>query len=190
MTTETYNFPITGGGIFSNAFLERGIHDFATAATYIRDLPYGRNADKMNLLTVFDDGCATCSTKHALLKELADENGAAEVQLILCLFKMDAENTRSISHILERTGLPYMPEAHNYLRVSGKILDVTKPYWNITMFPAASIEEHEIMPEQIIDYKVAYQKAFMSKWLEDHPEIKYDLEELFAIREECIKALY
>jgi hypothetical protein len=231
MVAQKYNFPITASGKVSQAFLERGMHDFASVAEYIRDLPYGRNADKLNLLTVFTDGCATCSTKHGLLKKLADENlvasghtpvrtvvhqggrkpsqegtsgtpvasqhppsplerGNAHVQLILCLFKMDGENTRSVKSILERTGLPYMPEAHNYLRVNGEILDVMKKNWSITMFPETILEEHEIMPEQITDYKVAYHKAFLQNWLNQHPEIKYNLEELFTIREECIKALY
>ncbi|MCW3121483.1 MAG: hypothetical protein JWQ38_975 [Flavipsychrobacter sp.] len=201
MVAQKYNFPITASGKVSQAFLERGMHDFASAVEYIRDVPYGRNTDKLNLLTVFTDGCATCSTKHGLLKFLADENasqhppgplqrGNPDVQLILCLFKMDGENTRSVKNILERTGLPYMPEAHNYLRVNGEILDVMKKNWSITMFPETILEEHEIMPEQITDYKVAYHKAFLQNWLNQHPEIKYNLEELFTIREECIKALY
>ena len=74
MVAQKYNFPITAGGEMSKAFLERGVTDFSSAAEYVRDLPYGRNADKLNLLTVFTDGCATCSTKHGLLKVLADEN--------------------------------------------------------------------------------------------------------------------
>jgi hypothetical protein len=190
MVAQKYNFPITADGKVSQAFLERGMKDFAAAAEHIQQMPYGRNANKLNLLTVFTDGCATCSTKHAILKQLADENGAEGVRLILCLFKMDAKNTRSVKDILERSRLSYMPEAHNYLRVKGELLDVTKKNWSIERFPEAIMEEHEIMPEQITDYKVAYQKSFMNKWLGEHPEIGYSLEELFAIREECIKALY
>lgn len=190
MVSTAYSFQIGADGSVSQAFLERGIKDFTAAAAYIQAVPYGRNTDKLNLLTVFTDGCATCSTKHAVLKKLAEENNADEVQLILCMFKMDRENTPSVKEILERTGLPYMLEAHNYLKVNGERYDVTKKNWSINMFPEAIIEEHEIQPEQITDYKVTYQKAFMKKWLEEHNEIKYGLGELFAIREECIKALY
>lgn len=190
MVTTTFNFDITADGAFSRAFLDAGAHDFISASAYIRDMPYGRNADKYDLLTVFSDGCATCSTKHAVLKKLVDEHDVEGVQLILCMFQMTAENTPSVKNILERTGLPYMLEAHNYLRINGEILDVTKKHWSILQFMDAWVEEHEIQPEQITDYKVAYQKAYLKKWLEEHDEIKYSLEELFAIREECIKALY
>ncbi len=184
-----HNFPIIADGKVSTAFRERGITDFSGAIEWVTDLPYGRNADKQNPVTVFDDGCGTCGTKHALLKQLADENSAEDVQLILCVFKMSRENTPSIKTILDKYGLPYMPEAHNYLRVGGEIVDATKRNWSVLQFLDDVIWEQEIQPDQITGFKVSHHKHVLSEWLAEHPEIPYTLTELYAIREQCIAAL-
>ena len=47
----------------------------ASAVTYIRRLPYGRNTDRSDILRVLREGKGTCSTKHALLACLAQEQG-------------------------------------------------------------------------------------------------------------------
>ncbi len=189
MLPQQYNFPITADSNVSIAFRHQGIADFSGAVELVTDLPYGRNADKENPVTVFNDGCGTCGTKHALLKQLADENRAEGIQLILCIFKMTRENTHSIKEILDTYDLPYMPEAHNYLRVNGEIVDATKRNWSVLQFLDDVIEEQEIRPGQITSFKVNYHKNFLSGWLEQHPQIKYDLDEFFAIREQCIAAL-
>ncbi|XZF14137.1 hypothetical protein ACTHGU_20355 [Chitinophagaceae bacterium MMS25-I14] len=186
---ETFDFVISANGPVSAAFRERNIYNFKDAAGFICMLPYGRNPDKTQLLTVFSDGCGTCSTKHALLKLLADENSKNEVQLILGIFKMSAENTPPVAETLKNAGLTYIPEAHNYMRINGTILDCTKRYSSAADFVGDLIIETEIAPAQITDFKVTYQKAFLSQWLLKHPEIKLSPNELWTVREQCIADL-
>ncbi|HET7819119.1 MAG TPA: hypothetical protein VFL70_07400, partial [Bacteroidia bacterium] len=68
------DFYIQSNGIISKKFLGKNIFTFKKAAAFIQQLPYGRNLNKNNLASLFIDNCGTCSTKHALLKTLADEN--------------------------------------------------------------------------------------------------------------------
>jgi hypothetical protein len=191
LVPEAINFKIVNSGVVSDAFTSLGVRDFEGAANYIRQLPYGRNANKLDLLTVFSDDCGTCSTKHALLKLLANEQQVGdELELVMGMIKMSAANTPRVKHILEQHELPYMPEAHMYLKYNGEVLDYTASGFNISGYDKADvISETDIEPDQIADHKVNYQKAFMKQWLIEHPEIPYNLDELFAIRETCIKAL-
>lgn len=189
MLPQHYNFSITAEGKVSTAFREQGVTNFSGAIELITDLPYGRNADKENPVTIFTDGCGTCGTKHALLKQLADEQNIDGVQLILCVFKMNRENTHSIKEILDKYNLPYMLEAHNYLRVGGEIVDATKRNWSVLQFLDDVIGEIEIQPGQITGFKVSYHKKLLTDSLIQHQEITYSLTELYAIREQCIAAL-
>lgn len=183
------DFSITSKGKVSGAFEQHGCSTFAEAIELMRQLPYGRNADKEDLLTVFADGCGTCSTKHALLKELASENGMQDLVLILCIFKMNRHNMPEVAPVLDKYALDYIPEAHNYLRAGGSIIDCTKPTFTIASYPTYIISEAEIQPSQITTYKVAYHKGVLQDWLSDNPAVPYSLDELFGIREECIAAL-
>lgn len=189
MHSQPFNFDIQSASPVSGHFLDEGIRNFHQAALFIRDLPYGRNADKKNLTTVFTDGCGTCSTKHALLKLLCEENNFADVKLILCLFRMSASTTPEIARTLAKYNLSYIPEAHNYLRYGGQILDFTKPGFPIPDFEDHLIEEIEIEPDQITDFKVSYHKNYIDTWLSQNPETPYSPAELWAIREECIQDL-
>lgn len=183
------NFAIEGKKPVSAAFQERGVTDFHGAIEYMKELPYARNADKANLLTVFNDGCGTCSTKHALLKQLADEHNITEVHLILAVVKMSKDTLPELTDILTSYNLEYIPEAHNYLMVGDVVVDCTKSTWTNNQFSSDLMLVTEIQPGQITDYKVNMHKAFLKQWLADNTHIPYALDELFAIREECIKGL-
>ncbi|ERJ58990.1 hypothetical protein [Sphingobacterium paucimobilis] len=172
----------------SQCFKNQNIDSFKKAAEWVSNLDYRRNVDKDNVLCVFDEQCGTCSTKHALLKRLADENGNEELQLMLGIFAMNAKNTPAIKDILKKYKLKYIPEAHNYLRAYNYILDYTGIGINETKFELDIIQELEIQPDQITDFKVKYHKDFMDNWIEEN-KIPYSLDELWNIREECIKAI-
>lgn len=189
MHSIPFNFQIESDGEISQLFRKRAITDFPGAAAFIRTLPYGRNADKTNLSTVFSDNCGTCSTKHAVLKLLAEENNFEGVELTLGLFRMNARNTIEVAETLSKYGLDHIPEAHNYLKYRGEIMDCTKPDSSASDFIDDLLEETTISPGKITDYKVAYHKAYLGKWLKDNPEIRYSLEELWSIRELCIQDL-
>lgn len=183
------DFDIKSMGQISKEFTDRNIVTFNQASLFIRQLAYGRNADKNNLATVFTDNCGTCSTKHALLKRLADENEFEKVKLIVGLFKMNKKNTPQVSSTLEKYNLEYIPEAHCYLKYEDKIIDLTKLNSIPTDFLDELIEEIEILPEQITDFKVNYHKNYLASWLDNNKQINLSLNDLWKIREECIQQL-
>lgn len=183
------DFEINGkNGIVSKSFNNLKIKSFAEACKWVESLDYKRNHYKNNKLVLFDELCGTCSTKHALLKRLAEENGNKSLKLILGIFTMNSKNTPKIKDVLAKYDLKYIPEAHNYLRNHNHILDFTGIVVNETKFELDLLEEVEISPDQITDYKVQYHKEFLSRWIETN-KIPYTLDKLWEIREECIAAL-
>ncbi|MEN9304384.1 MAG: hypothetical protein RL264_2813 [Bacteroidota bacterium] len=183
------DFDIKSKGQISKEFIDRNILTFNQASIFVRQLAYGRNADKNNLASVFNDNCGTCSTKHALLKKLADENNFEKVKLIVGLFKMNKINTPEISETLHKNQLEFIPEAHCYLKFEDQIIDLTKINSKPTDFLDDLIEEIEISPEQITDYKVNYHKNYLLTWLDKNEQISYSLNDIWKIREQCIQDL-
>lgn len=145
--------------------------------------------DKENINAIIEENGGTCSTKHAYLKRISDEFSVENVQLMLGIFMMNAKNTPKIKSVLEKYKLFEMPEAHNYLRIKEKILDCTRKNSSENDFIADLVEEIEILPEQITDFKVQYHKNFLQEYLLKQPEIPYSLEKFWKIREACILAL-
>jgi hypothetical protein len=185
----TVNFPIYAQGIISKQFLEFGLNDFNSAAVYIQNLPYKRNFNKSNLLCVLEELGGTCSTKHALLKNLAIENNFSQIKLMLGIFRMNAINTSTIFQVLKNYHLKEMPEAHNYLRYQNQILDYTKSNASSADFIIDLVQEIEIDPDQSMDFKTKYHQEFLQKYLKENPQIPYSLAKFWEIREECIFAL-
>ena len=118
------NRPFSAAAPFTLLFQAAGIHDFAAAARHVLTLPYGRIADRRNLRLVLKEGRGSCTTKHALLAELACEQGI-EVDLTLGIYEMSERNTPGVGRVLSAYGLEYMPEAHCYLRHESGRIDVT-----------------------------------------------------------------
>jgi hypothetical protein len=183
------DFEIVSGGRISTEFLKRKIRSFYDAQKFVRSLPYSRNTDKTNPATVFTDKCGTCSTKHALLKALADENQINGVKLFIGIFRMNGENTPRVKTTLTRNRLPYIPEAHCYLRYLNQIIDCTTENSKGPDFEYELMEETEIVPSEISDFKVNYHRAFLSQWLKSNmfPGMTPDL--LWNVREQCIRDL-
>ncbi|WP_317899948.1 hypothetical protein [Aurantibacillus circumpalustris] len=185
-----FNFLIQNKGEISSKFLSLGISYFNKACEFVQELPYRRNKNKNDLLTLFTDNCGTCSTKHALLKRLAEENSVKDVKLILGIFAMNGENTPAVKRTLEKHKLKYIPEAHNYLRCKNEILDFTKVNWGAGNFEKDILQEVALSPEQITEYKISFHKKHLQAWLNQEHRITYSLDEIWEIREQCIKDLY
>lgn len=189
-TKTNLNFDIKPAGIISDCFLAHNITSFAQATEFVRQLPYGRNQNKKDLTSLFTDNCGTCSTKHALLKLLADENKISGIKLVIGLFKMNAINTPKISATLKRHHLGYIPEAHNYLKWENQILDYTNRNSKPEDFEGDLIEETEIQPYQITDFKIDFHRQYLEVWLkEQKTSINLSPNELWIIREQCIADL-
>lgn len=183
------NFTISqNNGIISDEFLNRNIRDFHAACKHISNLPYKRNSDKNNIQCVFNDLGGTCSTKHAVLRKLALENKHPEIRLILGIFKMDSEYTFKIKNTLQKFNLNYIPEAHNYLKIEDEYFDFTKPDSHYNQFKDKLLIEKEIEYNEITSVKVSFHKDFLMRWIAEE-NILYNLDEIWEIREECIKDL-
>lgn len=164
------------------------LHSWSDVIKYTHQLPYGRNSNREDFSLVLTEQKGTCSSKHALLKLIADANNIPEVQLILCLYKMSEKNTPNIGTALSKVGLSYIPEAHCYLNIEGIRLDITKTNSTIESISIDIIQESEISPDQVSDYKVAYHKNYIKHWLQSG-FTPLSFEEVWEIREQCISNL-
>jgi len=183
------NFNIESKGEISEEFLKKSILTYNDASKYVQNLTYGRNLDKDDLKSVFKDNKGTCSTKHAVLKQLANENGLKNVKLMLGIFKMNGFNTPKIYKTLKSYNLDYIPEAHNYLKYNNRIYDFTKINSSPSNFESDLLYEIEIKSSEINQTKIQIHKNFLIDWLQQNPTINYSIEELWSIREQCIQDL-
>ena len=98
-------FFLDTGRPLGGEFAGLGLGGYRDAARHVRSLPYGRNSDRSDWRLVLAEGRGTCSTKHALLSELARENGR-HVALVLGVYEMDGGNTPRIGAVLDATASP------------------------------------------------------------------------------------
>lgn len=182
------NFVFKNNQSVSALFIERGATDFSQACDFIRALPYRRNSSKNDPSIIFRENCGTCSTKHAALFLLAQENEIPGIQLMLGIYRMNRQNTPGIGDTLEKNGIEFLPEAHNYLRVNGEILDCTGLNSSTASFSEELMQEIAITPAQIGDFKVNFHQSFIREWLQ-HTNYEFTFEQTWQIREDCIRAL-
>lgn len=175
-------------GILSEIFFELEVFTFIAAIQFVKNLPYGRTTDRANPDLVLIELKGSCSTKHALLKKLALEQGISTVSLYLCLFKMNGNNTPKLEEVLQKHDISYIVEAHCILSVNGEFIDVTSETSDYDSLKNDILELVEIQPEQIGDFKVDYHQTYLKKWLKKRNS-EYSFEEFWSIREQCIKVL-
>jgi hypothetical protein len=165
-------------------FASLGIRAYRGAARHVHFLPYSRNSDRSDWRLVLSEGRGTCSTKHALLAELARENGR-RVALVLGVYEMDEANTPGVGAVLKSSGLRSVPEAHCYLVYEDARVDLTRQgggEGHIQRF----LHEEEIEPYQIGAYKVEAHKKFVRRWAQERG---LDPGHAWRVREECIATL-
>ena len=181
--------PLQPGAEVTARFLALGLTNFHAAARYVQQLPYGRTSDRGDCRLVLSEGRGTCSAKHALLAQLAREQGV-DIALTIGIYQMTERNTPGVGPVLEHYNLPYIPEAHCYLTYNGIRVDVTRS--GVT--PAAPITdflyEETITPEQIGAYKIALHQRVLRDWVTSASCVgTRTFEEVWEIREACIAAL-
>jgi hypothetical protein len=185
---ELTSRPFSAIGRYTSLFQMAGIYDFAGAARHVRALPYGRIADRQKLWLVLEERRGSCTTKHALLAELAREQGIA-VQLTLGIYEMSERNTPGVGRVLSTYGLEYIPEAHCYLRGERGRIDVTG-------LPTAAepidhfLHEESITIDQIGAYKQDRHQRYLHEWITQTDSVRgRSLEAVWCIRAACIAAL-
>lgn len=182
-----FDFLLTAEGPATQLFLAAGAQTFTDALSIIAHLPYGRNATRDNLFAALQEGRGTCSTKHALLRLLADEHNRGDVRLMLGIYRMKESNTPGVGAVLDTAGLDYLPEAHTYLRIGDAVVDCTTSRIGRAAFLTDLLEEEEIAAVQVGAWKVERHRSFLDSWRAEN--FGGTLDELWAIREQCITAL-
>ncbi len=162
--------------------------DFNELIEKVKHIPYGRNANRHDFSLVISENKGTCSSKHAFLKDFADNNNISNVKLYIGIFKMNEENTSKIFPLLSETQINFIPEAHCYLKIDEVPLDVTKSESFYDKIENDILEEIEIEPIQVAEYKVNYHKEFLKKWIIETNQNK-TFDEIWTIRENCIQKL-
>jgi hypothetical protein len=176
-------------GCISGELIARGITDFRAAGWYLHQLPYGRNSNRSDFRLVLAEGRGTCSTKHALLATLAQEQHLPIV-LTVGIYEMHERNTPGVGTVLDKHGLSSIPEAHCYLTYQGVRIDVTRSGAEPTEPISEFLYEEAIVPEQIGDYKVRLHQRFLRGWMAAAVAVSSrNFAEMWKIREECIAAL-
>ena len=186
---QQLDFKINSSGIISKTFLANNISTFLQATKFVAKLNYGRNENKKDLTTVFTDNYGTCSTKHALLKSLADENDFKSLKLMLGIFRMNSINTPKIAETLKPYNLNYILEAHNYLNWENNILDYTNETSLSANFYKDLVVETEIQPNEILEFKINYHRNILTEWIKEYKPIGLTIDKLWLVREQCIKDL-
>ncbi len=174
--------------MLSGLLLKKGITTWDESVKYIAKLPYGRNTNRIDLSLVISEGKGTCSSKHAFLKALVDENKIPKVKLILGIYKMTQENTPGIGNHITKSGFSYIPEAHCYLEVKGARKDYTGPTSSIRKIENDILKEIEIAPSQVSDWKVNFHKQYIEDWRISEG-ISAGFDEIWEVREQCILSL-
>jgi hypothetical protein len=163
------------------------IMNWQETINFVKQIPYGRNANRENFSLVISENKGTCSSKHAYLKDFANKNNIPNVQLIVGIYKMTEANT-NIGTMLTDNNISYIPEAHCYLKIDGETVDVTSKEADFEKIKSDLLEEIEIEPYQVADFKVNYHQTFIKNWLKES-NATFSFEKIWEIREQCIQKL-
>ena len=170
----------------SRAFLAEGARTIGDAMRLVSALPYRRNSNRRNPTIVLEELCGTCSTKHALLYRLIEEQSVAGFRLMLGIFKMNGSNTPQIGEMLFEHGLEYLPEAHCYLRYGNQLVDCTRTAK--MSFENELLTETEIGAFAIPEVKIEIHRRFLEEWIL-RKELRLTSAQVWEIRERCISLL-
>jgi len=180
---------ILNNGKYSELLKELGIINFSQACDFIQKLPYGRNTNRDDFGLILSERKGTCSTKHALLSILAEENNHPEIELIAGIFLMNGETHSSLKDFFSDKPYLSLPEMHCYLRYNGVRYDFTSFPNKMPLIDQKIVREQRIEPHQVGDWKVMIHKHYLGGWLKRNPQVEFSLEELWMQREECIRIL-
>lgn len=179
------NYKLTSHDQLTQLAKRNGIETWNALTEFIRNLPYGRNSNRNDLSLVLAEGKGTCSSKHALLKRLADLNNIPHIDLVVGIYKMTELNTPNIGKALTNNSIDFIPEAHCYLKINGIPTDFTSKQSDFKRIENDIIQEQYIEPHQVSEFKVDYHKTFIKRWLKD-TKSDFEFDQIWQIREQCI----
>ncbi len=182
-----FNFDIKSTAPISKFFQSLEISSLQEALNYVKHLAYGRTSNRNDLSSVLQEGRGTCSSKHALLKYLADENGHDYIKLVMIIYAMNGVNTPGVGAVLQRANLHAIPEAHCALQIGNEFLDVTTAQSHPALWINDVLDARSISVDDI-SQKEAWHRSYLLTWLKQK-NLDLSLSNLWAIREACIAAL-
>jgi hypothetical protein len=181
------DFHLSSNDELSLLLQSKEITTWKVAIDFVKQIPYGRNTNRDDFSLVLKENKGTCSSKHAFLKEIAIQNQIPNINLIIGIYKMNEKNTK-IGSILSENNIDYIPEAHCYLKENGTVIDATSKEANFKKIQNDIIQEIEIQPFQVGSFKVNYHQEFLKNWIHEN-NFRFSFQELWTIREQCIKKL-
>jgi hypothetical protein len=117
--------PVVAQGVVSERFNQLGIDTFHGACRFVRELPYGYNSDRDDLMILFAEKMGSCTTKHAVIATLALELGLP-VHKHVGIYAMTEAIVTGSDRILDTYRLPYLPMIHCFLVCGGNRVDLTE----------------------------------------------------------------
>jgi hypothetical protein len=119
------NLTINSSGRISHKFSSLNINSLHEACIWIKDLPYGYNSTSEDSIILFEENKGTCSTKHSVIAELAEELNLPLYKFI-CFYKLNSQIIEGIDAILSEYDLEYIPQTHCVLGIKSSFFDLTK----------------------------------------------------------------
>ncbi|MFD1738375.1 hypothetical protein ACFSCX_17770 [Bacillus salitolerans] len=187
LSIDFINHKFDKQGDVTSLFIKRDILTLHEAISFVWKLPYGRNSQRDQYSLVLTENRGTCSTKHALLAALCLEQ-KIPITLMCGIYEMNEENTKGVGGVLDSHHLSYIPEAHCYLYYEGERIDITTFNDNPLNFPYIIKKEISLQPDEIGEKKLAFHQAYVKEWQSSMTSL-FSFEQLWNIREQCIKAL-
>ena len=186
---EIVNFSLNSGE-FSVLFRAYGITTFEKACQFVKNIPFGRISEINDFKLVLTENRGTCSSKHALLAILAEENGQTEIELIAGIFLMNEITHPVLNDFFKDKSYKSIPEMHCYLRYANNRFDFTSALDSMVFIETKIVREQRIEPQQVGDWKKVLHQDYLQKWLNRNAELQISLEDLWQDREECIRLSY
>lgn len=184
------NFEITSNEIISQQFRLMGITDFESACDFVKRLPVDRNSNRTDYSLVLHEKKGSCSTKHALLARLAEENQQEEIELIFGIYLVSPETHPFFTDFFNQKSYTAFPESHCYLRYKGERCDFTSSLNFISKIESNIIREQRIEPHQVGEWKEKIHQDYLIRWLKRKTEINATFEEIWQDREKLNSLLH
>jgi hypothetical protein len=168
--------------------MEKGITRFLDACQFVQNLPYGRNQSRDAYELILTENQGTCSSKHGFLYQIIELHKIPEIELLVGIFLMNGETHPKVAPILRKYNLELIPEAHAYFRYKDKRYDFTAKNMSIEKIEPFIVREQRCESQQLIDWKPMIHKHYLEGWRKRKNCI-FTADELWEIREECIRSL-
>ena len=183
---EIVNFPLNDGE-FSLLFRAKGIVTFREACNFLKKIPFGRISQINDFALVLTENIGNCSSKHAILAKLAEENLHTEIELIAGIFLMNEATHPVLKDFFKDKSYKSIPEMHCYLRCAKYRFDFTAVIDRMALIETKIVREQRIEPHQVGDWKKVLHQDYLQKWLNRNADWQISLEHLWQDREECIR---